>query len=130
MLDGIKNFLEFVNNNWTTIVVIISLVAAITKKAADYLKKSDDEKIAIAKERINEIMLKLVTDAEKDYEEWNKSGMIKRSQVIKEIFEQYPILAKVVDQEALIKWIDESINNALKTLREIIAQNEVEAAAE
>ena len=49
MLNGIQNFLQFINNNWTTIVVIISLIIAIGKKAYDYFTKSDEEKIEVAK---------------------------------------------------------------------------------
>ena len=47
ILDGIKNFLELVNENWTTIVVIIGLVIAITKKAITYFGKSDEEDLNI-----------------------------------------------------------------------------------
>ena len=45
ILDGIRNFLELVNENWTTIIVIIGLVIAITKKGIVYFNKSDEEKI-------------------------------------------------------------------------------------
>lgn len=51
ILDGIKNFLNLINDNWTSIIVIIGLCVVIKNKASDYFKKSDDEKIAIA--RIN-----------------------------------------------------------------------------
>lgn len=65
----------------------------------------------------------MVTEAEIDYEEWNKAGSIKRSQVINQIYGDYPILSKVIDQKALIEWIDETIDESLKTLREIVAEN-------
>lgn len=123
VLNGIKNFLELINQNWTTIIVIIGLVIAIVKKSKDYLSKSDEEKIENAKQQIKEIILKLISDAEVDYEEWKKAGNIKRSQVIEEIFVEYPILSKAVNQEELIKWIDEIIDEALVTLREIVAEN-------
>lgn len=123
MLNGIKNFLSFVNDNWTTIVVIISLIVALVRKIKAYIEQSDDKKIAIAKAQLKEAILKLITDAELDYENWNKAGSIKRSQVIQSIFMDYPILSKVVDQEALIAWIDEQINNALKELRKILADS-------
>lgn len=71
-------------------------------------------------------MLKLITDAEVDYESWNKAGSIKRSQVIKQIFTDYPILAKVTDQQTVIEWIDKTINDALKELRKIVAENQEE----
>ena len=123
ILDGIKNFLQLINNNWTTILVIIGLIIAITKKIKSYLSKSDEEKIEIAKQQVKEIILKLTSDAEVDYDEWKKAGSIKRSQVIKDIFIEYPILSKVVNQEELIKWIDETIDDALVTLREIVKEN-------
>lgn len=127
MLDGIKNFLQFVNDNWTTIIIIISLCIALYQKIKNYVSKSNDEKIAVAKKQVQEVILKLISDAEFDYAEFVKAGSIKRAQVIKKIFEDYPILAKVTDQTALVEWIDETIDNALKTLREIVAMNKEEA---
>lgn len=124
MLNGIKNFLQFINDNWTTIIIIISLGIALYKKIKDYVSKSNDDKIAVAKKQVQEIILKLISDAEFDYYELSKAGSIKRAQVIQKIFEDYPVLAKVTDQNTLIEWIDETIDNALKTLREIVAANE------
>ncbi len=123
ILNGVQNFLELVNNNWTTIMVVIGLAIAVARKVKDYFNKSDDEKMEIVKAQIKETILKMVTEAEIDYEEWNKAGSIKRSQVINQIYGDYPILSKVIDQKALIEWIDETIDESLKTLREIVAEN-------
>ena len=124
ILNGIKNFLSLINDNWTTILVLVGLALALWKKIESYSKLSTDKKIEIAKKQISENILKLITQAEKDYAEWEKAGSIKRSEVISEIYKEYPILAKVVNQEELVKWIDEQIDNALPTLRDIIKQNE------
>lgn len=126
ILNGVQNFLEIINENWTTIIVIIGLILGISRKAINYFSKSTDEKIEIAKEQISEAILKMITDAEEDYQDWNKAGSIKRSQVIAEIYAEYPILSKVVDQKALIEWIDSQIDNALVILREIVEQNKKE----
>ena len=32
MLNGIQNFLKFINDNWTAIIIIISLIIAIVQK--------------------------------------------------------------------------------------------------
>ena len=112
ILNGIKNFLSLINDNWTTILVIVGLALALWKK------------IEIAKKQIAENILKLITQAEKDYAEWENAGGSKRREVSSEIYKEYPIHAKVVKQEKLVKWIDEQIDNALPTLREIIKQNE------
>lgn len=124
ILNGIKNFLSLINDNWTTILVIVGLALALWKKIESYSKLSTDKKIEIAKKQISENILKLITQAEKDYAEWEKAGSIKRSEVISEIYKEYQILAKVVNQEELVKWIDEQIDNALPTLRDIIKENE------
>ena len=123
ILNGLQNFLSLINDNWTTIMVITGLAIAVGKKIKDYCAKSDDEKIEIAKSQIRETILKMVTEAEMDYEDWNKAGSIKRAQVIGQIFDNYPILSKVVDQQALIEWIDETIDESLKTLREVVSNN-------
>lgn len=123
ILNGIKNFLALVNENWTTIAVIIGLIIAITKKAINYFNKSDDEKMVIAKKHIQETMLKMIGDAEKDYEEWNKAGSLKRAQVIKQIFAEYPVLSKITDQDEVIAWIDSVIDDSLVELRKIVAEN-------
>lgn len=125
-LNGLQNFLQLINDNWTTIIVIIGLALAVFKKTKSYFSKTDDEKIAIAKKQITETMLKMITDAEVDYEDWNKAGSIKRSQVIKEIFKEYPVLSKVTNQEEIIQFIDNAIDNSLKELRKTIEENKVE----
>ena len=120
MLNGIKNFLQIINENWVTICVIISLAISAFQKIKGFMNKSNEEKIAIAKKQIREIMLKMISDAECDYDEWNKSGKIKRSQVIKKIYEMYPILAKAVNQDELTAWIDAEIDASLGTLNTLI----------
>lgn len=122
-MEGLQKFLQLLNDNWTSILVCIGLVIGIVKKAQDYMSKSQDEKIEIAKKQIQTTILKMISDAEVDWQEWSKAGSIKRAQVIKQIYEEYPILSKVVDQKALIEWIDEQIDSALDTLREIVKTN-------
>ena len=126
MLNGIQNFLQFVNDNWTSIIIIISLIVVIAQKVKKYFAKSTEEQIATAKSQISEIVLKLITDAEVDYKDWEKAGSIKRSQVIQKIFDEYPILAKVADQQEVVNWIDEMIDTSLKELRNIVAENQPE----
>lgn len=135
VLDGIYNFLTFLNENWTLICSIVVVALAIAKKAQAFFAKSKEEQeaiakaelenqIAIAKAQISEIMLRLVTEAEKDYLKWMSAGDIKRSQVINEVFEMYPILSKVTDQAEIIAFLDDTIKEALKTMRKIFEENQ------
>ena len=123
VLNGIKNFLELINDNWMLIIAIIGLALGLYKKIMSFLSLSTEEKIATAKEQIRAIILKMITDAELDYSDWVKAGEIKRSQVIKQIYADFPIFEKVQDQDALIDWIDEQIEDALETLRKVIEDN-------
>ena len=123
VLTGLKNFLELINQNWTLITVIMGLGLLAFRKIESYLSLSEQEKINLALEQVRVTALKMVTNAEIEYDEWVKAGSIKRSEVIDHIFEKYPILSKVTDQEDLIKKIDEIIDEALVTMREVIEEN-------
>ena len=123
MLTGIQNFLQFINDNWTAIIIIIALGLSIALKIKNLFTKGKNGQIEIAKAQIKQIVLKLITDAEVDYNDWQKAGSIKRAQVIQKIYTDYPILAKVADQDMLIAWIDNEINSSLKELRKIVAEN-------
>lgn len=128
ILNGIQNFLQLINDNWTFICVVAGMVVAIARMAESFASKSNEEKIEIAKAQIRETILKMVTEAEVDYDDWNRAGSIKRAQVINQIYEEYPVLSKIVDQTSLTKWIDETIDESLKVLREIVAENKSDSA--
>lgn len=123
ILDGVMKFLTFINENWLYITTVIGLAIAVGNKVRDYFNKSNEEKIEIAKTQISEVMLMLVTEAEQDYLQWVSAGAVKRSQVIDQVFAMYPILSKVTNQEEIIAWIDETIDEALKTMRKIFEEN-------
>lgn len=126
-LNGIQNFLMMINENWTTIIVVIGLIIIIQRKIKDFLYMSEDEKIQAAKDQLGNIILSLVSNAELDYKEYEAAGSIKRSQVIDKIFEKYPILSKVTDQEELLEYIDKLIDEALETVRVVVdSKNEGE----
>ena len=123
ILVGIKNFLDLINQNWTLITVIIGLGILVFKKVKSYVSLSEQEKIDLALEQIRITALKMVTDAEKEYDKWVKAGSIKRAEVIEKIFKDYPILSKVTDQETLIKNIDNIIDEALNEMRKVFETN-------
>lgn len=120
MTEQVKDLVMWLSNNLVQILVCIGLIVIITNQVYKFLSKSKEEKIEIVKAQIKNILLKLVADAEMQYLDVSKAGAIKRAKVIKEIFEQYPILSKVVNQENLIAWLDEEIDNALVVLKNII----------
>ena len=127
-MTAIYNFLTWIENNWTMIVAIATLLFAIYMKAKSavnkWLKMTDEERqketeeqIKKAKQAIANYILSLVASAEID---WEGSGLgpIKRAQVIEKIYKEYPILLEVVDQRELMRFIDEHIDQALEIVRE------------
>ena len=123
ILTGINNVLMLINDHWTEITILIGMALILYKKIRSYLAKSKEEKMEIALKQAREIILDRVTAAEIDYTNWKKAGAIKRAQVLDEIFAAYPILGKITNQEEVIKKLDEYIDEALETLREVIETN-------
>lgn len=123
VLIGIKNFLNFINENWTMIASIITVGIVVVKKIKTYFNLSKEEQVDIVKAQIAEVMLKLVTEAECDYQSWIKAGSIKRSQVIDEIFMMYPVLSEITNQKEIIIYIDNMIDEALEEMRKIFEEN-------
>lgn len=135
-MESVQKFMDFIVANWTMICAVIVIGIAVYEYVQNFLKKSKEEQeaiirqqIEIAKEQVREIMLKLVTEAEKDYREWIKAGEIKRAQVIDAVFEKYPILLMVTNQAELIAWMDDVIDEALKKMRKIFEENEKQEVA-
>lgn len=127
-MNGILNFLNWIDQNWTMIVAIVVLLVSIyfkVKKAIDkWFKMTDEERqreveenIKKAKQAIANYILSLVATAEVDWE-GTGLGPIKRAQVIEKIYKEYPILLEVVDQQELMRFIDEHIDLALEIVRE------------
>lgn len=121
MMEGVKNFLQFVNDNWTMIITIVGLGLGIYKKIKDYLSKSEQEKINIALEQIRKSMLELVVKAEREY--GSDTGKLKKSKVLNEIYAKYPELKNIVNQEDLEKQIDSIIDENLDQMKKMLENN-------
>ena len=78
-MKGLENFLRFINEHYVEIFVYIGLIIGIIQKVKSFLGKSDEEKIEIAKKQIRETMLRMITQAEIDFDKWNEAGAVKRA---------------------------------------------------
>ena len=131
-MTGVRNFCNFVTNNWTTICIFITIIVALYFKIKSEIGKwqSMDEAeqaqaIERAKEMLAEYILGLVAKAEVDWaKEGTGLGMIKRSEVIQKIYDAFPDLVYAIPQEELINLIDTLIDKALETVREKIRKSE------
>ena len=77
-LNGIVNFLMFINDNWVSIVVLVGVVIGIVQKVITFVKTNQDKRVEVAKAQAKETILHMVEQAETEYSAWNKAGQIKR----------------------------------------------------
>ena len=133
-MKSLTELLTFLNNNWTFIVIIIGLALMLYKKIQSYMKLSTDEKIDAALTAIRNTIVSKMVDAQLDWYGIKDAGSAKRSEVISQIYDEYPILKAYSNQDELIKEIDKIIDQALNEVKEladkaidsnVIAKNEV-----
>lgn len=121
-MESIKIFINFIINNWTFIITLLACLYLGYIKLKKWNALNEQEKIDVALKILREQMLAYVTKAEKEF--GSGTGSIKRSEVIKEIYKDYPILNKVVDQFSLIITLDNYINESLVELRKLLEDNQ------
>lgn len=120
LMTGVKNFLEFINNNWTLIVIIFGLFLIVKNKVQAYMDLSEEEKVTLALNAIKNELLKYMSDAELYWDEYKKSGELKKAQVFKDIYNKYPFLATYWDQDYIINEITCMIDEEMDKMNEII----------
>lgn len=117
-MNGIVNFLTFIKENWTTIITIAGLLLWIGLKIKDYIKLSKEQKIEMALSNAKKICLSLVTKAEDLF--GSNTGKIKKSYVVDELLNKYPILQEVTTKEDLEKELDRIIEDSLSQMKQIL----------
>ena len=123
-MKGLIVFLTWFKDFWPFILIVIAcgIKVYFSLKESGVLGLTTEQKIDIALKAIQETILQRVSIAEMDWDCWKKAGSIKRAQVIAEIYEEHPILKEYVDQERVIKLIDEYIEKALEVMKKSIEE--------
>jgi coenzyme F420-reducing hydrogenase delta subunit len=129
-MEGILNLLKWINDNWAFVIIIIALGLGLYRKIDNYLSLSSEEQINEALKAVKGIILSKMAAAEIQWEDYKKSGALKRSEVIAEIYNEFPILKEAVDQEKLIEAITKMIDDEMNNMNKIINNIGVEQAAE
>ena len=119
-MKSIVNFLTWINENWTFIILILSLLLGIYKKISSYLKLANEQKIQKALDMVRPVILEKMFNAELDWSSIKKSGSLKKSQVISQLYSEFPILKDIVSQGKLIEGISDIIDSELTDLNTII----------
>ena len=121
-MESLTKLLKFINDNWTFIITLIGLGIAIYTKIRNYIKLSKEEKVEIAINQLRSTCLNLVVEAEKEYK--SDTGKIKRSKVLNEIYNSYPVLKDYSKQEDIEKILDDIIDKSLDKMKETLENNE------
>lgn len=119
VVEKIITMLEFVNNNWGLFMILLALIFSIYVKVKGFIKLTPEQKIDIAKKAIKENILAYISDSEKTWLDYKKTGQVKRSEVISKIYNDYPILKEYFNQEELIEFIDSLIDESLPEVNKI-----------
>lgn len=120
LMTGFNNFIHLIQNQWTNIVVVIAIIATVIRTTLNYSALSQEQRVQSALKVINEELMKLMCQAEIQWKDYKKSGDLKRSQVIKDIYNQFPFLSKYMDQDALVKKIYEMIDKQMDNMNNLL----------
>jgi hypothetical protein len=121
-MESIKIFVEFVSTNWTFIITLLSCLYLGYIKIKKWNSLSEEEKIDATLKILREQMLSYVSEAEKEF--GAGTGKLKRSEVIKKIYKDFPYLNKVINQDKLIETLDSYIDDSLVELKKLLESNE------
>lgn len=123
--------MEFIVKTLNTIVDVLPTIIAIcvfilagAKIGLTYIDKIRSMNIQSILAIVKASVLKLMTDAEIDFANYKKSGEIKKSQVISNIYKQFPELQKVKDQGELQKELSDIIEGEMEKIREFNTNQE------
>ena len=94
------NVLNFLIQNWDSIIVIAAFIALLT-----FLILKGEKSV------VCKILYTLVTEAEKQY--GSGTGTLKQSAVIKWVYERLPSVVKIfITATTLERWVDEAVERA------------------
>ena len=120
------DIIAFLDSAWSIFLVLLGIFIFLYNKITNYMKLTKEQKVEAALKVVKAELLKLMSDAEIEWQDFNKSGEIKKSQVISEIYKKFPFLAEYISQDELIEKIGEMIEEQKAKMDEIINNVTVE----
>lgn len=121
-MTSINNTLGLIENYWSMIIIIIALVVLTIEEVKKYKAMTREQRIEAALSVVKGELLKLMSDAEIEWSEYKKSGALKKSQVLKEIYTQFPFLQDYINQDELVTKITEMIDAEMENMNKILKE--------
>jgi len=85
---------------------------------------TEEQRVQSALKVVKEELMRIMCQAEIQWKDYKKSGDLKRSQVIKDIYNQFPFLSKYMDQDKLVKTIYEMIDKQMDNMDNLLNKPE------
>lgn len=123
-MTGFNNFIHLIQSQWTNIVVVIAIIATVVKTTLSYSSMTEEQRVQSALKVVKEELMRLMCQAEIQWKDYKKSGDLKRSQVIKDIYNQFPFLSKYMDQDKLVKTIYDMIDKQMGNMDNLLNKPE------
>ena len=118
----LKSILE-IGNAYDVAVVLIVLVLAILagiREYKKYMNMSKEDRLKAILTIVKKEVLELMCSAEEIYSEYEKSGKLKESNVISEIYEKFPVLSEFKNQDEIIDIISGFIKDEMDSMNKIV----------
>lgn len=119
-MNGLTNTLNFIQENWSNVLLILTAVITVICRIVSISKLSKTQKVEAILTIVKSELLKFMSEAEIDWKEYEKSGLLKKSDVITKIYDKFPLLKEYLDQETLIKRISDMIELGMQEMNKVV----------
>ena len=118
----LKSILEIANAYDVAVVLIVLVLAILAgiREYKKYMNMSKEDRLKAILSIVKKEVLELMCSAEEIYSEYDKSGKLKESNVISEIYEKFPVLSEFKNQDEIIDIITGFIKDEMETMNKIV----------
>lgn len=122
MIDALTNFFNSSLSVTSSIIIIAAIILAAFREGKKMMSMTKEERLEELLSIVKHELLGIMSDAEVQWSEYKKSGEIKRSQVIKEIYDRFPALSEFVDQDKIIDCITDMIDDEMENMNKVLSK--------
>ena len=118
----LKSILEIANAYDVAVVLIVLVLAILAgiREYKKYMNMSKEDRLKAILTIVKKEDLELMCSAEEIYSEYEKSGKLKESNVISEIYEKFPVLSEFKNQDEIIDIISGFIKDEMDSMNKIV----------
>ncbi len=118
----LKSILEIANAYDVAVVLIVLVLAILAgiREYKKYMNMSKEDRLKAILTIVKKEVLELMCSAEEIYSEYEKSGKLKESNVISQIYKKFPVLSEFKNQDEIIDIISGFIKDEMDSMNKIV----------